>query len=305
MQTRQDDNGRSADRKRKIKHALRLQYPDFRANRDLLDVYIDVDEQAHDHVPTRDETRKAIADVLDGRRGWPPFYNEEGEITEWPKDIKEDMLSYRRHELNLETFSDFELQRHLVDLDKYAQMHFTMMRSEDYAYWRSLDSWSAEEAAALSLGYDPTEVNLSHLAEDFAGSSLEADFLKRMNEIERALAAKGLDDPITPSKFAEWADARAIYLANDLRPSKKVAKPKPDTPVGPERAALYRIIFALAFDDAEVDEAKIKEVAKQTAARGQLFGSPLERSTLVRHLRASVKEQKRSSEKTLQREAGK
>lgn len=75
----------------------------------------------------------------------------------------------------------------------------------DYEYWVKMSVWSVDEAVALSLGRDPRQVTWK-LIESYAKVSAFASlFTDRRNLIRRAVAARQLDEFVTPGAFSAWA----------------------------------------------------------------------------------------------------
>lgn len=75
----------------------------------------------------------------------------------------------------------------------------------DYEYWVKMSVWSVDEAVALSLGRDPRQVTWK-LIESYAKVSAFASlFTDRRNLIRRAVAARQLDEFMTPGAFSAWA----------------------------------------------------------------------------------------------------
>jgi len=151
----------------------------------------------------------------------------------------------------------------------------------DLSTWMLLPMWSAEEAAALSFGKEPTVVNSNSIREfkRIHGSPFQDSFFKRLSLVERAVAAKGLADPIRPKAFIKWLQQRRI-ASPLIGPDQTVQQPDPDLSAActARLNKCYQIILGLAirhyaFDPKfEATEAQAESRTKkaQAEARGKI-----------------------------------
>jgi len=88
----------------------------------------------------------------------------------------------------------------------------------EYAHWLRLAVWTAEEATALSLGKDPRHVNGKVLTayNHASGSPFRDDYNSRLEQVIRALKAGTLTEPLSASKFLNWASRCQIDVHPDL-----------------------------------------------------------------------------------------
>ena len=100
-------------------------------------------------------------------------------------------------------------RRHLLFDDPTAQA--------DFKYWAKVAHWSADEAAALSLGYEPRFVNSDTIRPYLQISGAADEFDRRLMLISRALAVNALEQRLSPANFIAWADCFRIQLPAALR----------------------------------------------------------------------------------------
>ncbi len=142
----------------------------------------------------------------------------------------------------------------------------------DYEKWlKTKKVWTPEEATALSFGKEPEVVNVQSLSEykSVVGSLFRDKFVDRLDEVERATAAKELSTPVRPSEFVNWAvrefpDLPPLLVAHAEAINKRQSAPAH----GNHLHKCYEIILALAFSkynfDAEVDDGDPKRCDYKT-----------------------------------------
>jgi hypothetical protein len=87
----------------------------------------------------------------------------------------------------------------------------------DLVFWAKVAHWNPDEAAALSLGYEPRFVN-PNTVEPYLRTSHEAEvFDRRLMLIGRALDADALKQGFSPADFITWADRISLELPKELR----------------------------------------------------------------------------------------
>ena len=82
------------------------------------------------------------------------------------------------------------------------------------AIWPQLPAWTLHEATSLSYGFDPDFV-----AENFlprSGTFFVREFRERMMLAERAVEAKKLKSPCSPSSYIKWAATVGIHINPDV-----------------------------------------------------------------------------------------
>ena len=87
----------------------------------------------------------------------------------------------------------------------------------DFVEWLNVDSWSVEEAVALSLGRDPSKVDWeSEIAPYTEISRVAKEFARRLGYLERAVSAGVLSARIPPKRFVEWALGKGFTMPSVL-----------------------------------------------------------------------------------------
>jgi hypothetical protein len=100
-----------------------------------------------------------------------------------------------------------------------------------FAHWAKMDSWSLEEATALSLGRDPA--SYGPIGEPKASQAEPDDeHIRRRDLIHRAIETGNLGKMTPPAEFVFWAIKRSLDLPAGLlssvqRFSKKYVPPDP------------------------------------------------------------------------------
>lgn len=75
----------------------------------------------------------------------------------------------------------------------------------DLSYWLDLEVWTAEQAAALSMGKEPSVVNEQSMTGPLRSSKVRFAYRNRSDAILSALQAGKLQTPIEPRAFISWA----------------------------------------------------------------------------------------------------
>lgn len=86
----------------------------------------------------------------------------------------------------------------------------------DISHWGRLARWELEEAAALSLGKDPSTLPLESLKAGNETGDFADQFVKRCREIQRANEMGALSYPFKPRDVVEWADRLGIPFSAPL-----------------------------------------------------------------------------------------
>jgi hypothetical protein len=87
----------------------------------------------------------------------------------------------------------------------------------DFGYWAKAAHWRPDEAAALSLGFDPKYVNPGTLKPYLEVSSDAREVDRRSMLISRALDKGELGLQFSPADFVRWADRINLELPMKLR----------------------------------------------------------------------------------------
>jgi hypothetical protein len=128
----------------------------------------------------------------------------------------------------------------------------------DFSRWRQRSHWYLHEAVVLSLGKDPDAVNptavkeLHHKALKEIGKTTDflANYFDRMKHLEKAIAAKHLEDPLTPNAFIKWAQAMDLELPSELtdRAKNKTSSELDADYMHPRKLhVLYSLLLAMAI----------------------------------------------------------
>lgn len=136
----------------------------------------------------------------------------------------------------------------------------------DYRYWLTLDTWTAEQATALSFGYNPTYLKREHCLELRGPNSFgylsryEKIFAKFRDSVEPYVYLEPVDF-IQWMKYLEWDISEGLMMAYDdyqskmkavaakdaCKPSQVTGTPKSDKPLSnKERTTLLTLIYAMA-----------------------------------------------------------
>ncbi|MCV6574367.1 MAG: hypothetical protein OIF58_01390 [Cohaesibacter sp.] len=110
---------------------------------------------------------------------------------------------------------------------EYEELEFfnNASANADFDYWSIMPIWTVEEAAVLSLNKDPRIVNDDTLKERLSLRYKHLLFVKdlqlRLEIMNRSIEAKELQEPITPSSFAEWASKIPLDVPDAIRLASK------------------------------------------------------------------------------------
>jgi hypothetical protein len=87
----------------------------------------------------------------------------------------------------------------------------------DFGYWAKAAHWRPDEAAALSLGFEPKYVNPGTIKPYLEVSSDACEVERRSMLISRALDTGELALQFSPADFVRWADRINLKLPKKLR----------------------------------------------------------------------------------------
>lgn len=119
----------------------------------------------------------------------------------------------------------------------------------DFAHWRALPVWSAEEVTALSFGKDPRRVNVASLRAYTClhGSPFRDDFMARLDWIERAVRSRQLREPLKLAVFLKWAVSHGIELPPELTSGSATHRGLNEEIDVREVHTLYKVLLGLAI----------------------------------------------------------
>lgn len=184
----------------------------------------------------------------------------------------------------------------------------------DFGYWAKAAHWRPDEAAALSLGFEPKYVNPGTIKPYLEVSSEACEVDRRSMLISRALDTGELAHQFSPADFVRWADrinlelpmklleavTQMVALAKlsgnddgDLREENERLKRELEQykianrdPHPRERRSLQIILAAVAYSKYGFDPAADRNSAiARIMSDIQLIGQNLDRDTVLTHLR--------------------
>ena len=97
----------------------------------------------------------------------------------------------------------------------------------EFAYWAKADSWSLDEATALTLGRDPRVVKWDGVEPKIRSSKFAQDYAALRELIGRGYGAHRLDEPVEPRRFLKWAAERKIEVDQRLLTEFEALEPRP------------------------------------------------------------------------------
>jgi hypothetical protein len=189
----------------------------------------------------------------------------------------------------------------------------------DFGYWAKAPHWQPDEAAALSLGFDPKYVNPGTIKPYLEVSSDAYEVDRRSMLIFRALDTGDLARPFRPAEFVRWADRINLELPFELRDAvtqmAALAKPSGNDdgdlrqenerlkreleqckmanrdPHPRELRSLQRMVAAMAYSKYGFDPAAARNSAiTQIVTDIQLIGQDLDKDTVLTHLRRAFRD---------------
>ena len=180
----------------------------------------------------------------------------------------------------------------------------------DYEYWAKMDFWTLEEAACLSLGFQPEKMpryrdrpSLPYQAVDF--------FRGRVSLIQRAPFSTKFDhDRVSPAAFVGWAENKLLEIPAELiqavKADKEPHRPKMLNSVDKRQYdSALKVILGLLSSQFGYREGEVTPEMKSDIVSGlDELGLNLDRKTLIKTLNESQasrkrfeKEQKKRDEK--------
>jgi hypothetical protein len=222
-----------------------------------------------------DEWLDLVADCLPDEGGWQPD-DEALELNEgsvYPPLSVNDRLRLRSeiegavaYEQELLSRPKEEINALYEDAADQGQFFNAEDASADFGYWMTLDSWSLDEAIALSLGKNPNIVTWPKLKALTQSSKFARQFAARREAARRAVALKPFGDLIPREVFIKWATSRNMEIPSELnaaieedrndnrrlKPNTKEARRSQDLSIDDAfathtRDAIYKIVLGLAI----------------------------------------------------------
>jgi hypothetical protein len=202
-------------------------------------------------------------------------------------------------------------RRHLLFDDPTAQA--------DFKYWAKVPHWNADEAAALSLGYEPKFVNPSTIEPYLQLSDIADEFARRLMLISRAITAKQLEQWFSAADFIDWAERLGIGLPNALReavatmaPQDRRSTPRDmeelrhenavlrteleqvkaanKDPSAKERRSLHILVATMASRHYDFSPFASRNIAtKAIVDDASLLGLSIDKDTVLHHLRQAYR----------------
>jgi hypothetical protein len=86
----------------------------------------------------------------------------------------------------------------------------------DYIHWGAMDSWTLDEAIALSLGKNPKIINWDFVYEFTLICKEAKEYEQRRDLLASAIPLGSLTDPVSPSLFLRWAMAKHLKVPQPL-----------------------------------------------------------------------------------------
>jgi hypothetical protein len=161
-----------------------------------------------------------------------------------PEDVKqtkrEQADAFRRRMAELPAD---ELNIAIAEGKKLAEKRYLQWRSAELAkpfyarvtaemdvdHWSRTAYWTVEEAAALSFGKDPREVTSQKLRAMRQSSRFAAEFLARLDILERARAMHQLSHSTSLTRFLAWIDHTGFPMPENLmEAAKAIHRPEVD-----------------------------------------------------------------------------
>ncbi len=180
----------------------------------------------------------------------------------------------------------------------------------DYEYWAKMDFWTLEEAACLSLGFQPEKMPQYRDRKPFPYQALDF-FRGRVSLIPRAPFSTKFDhDRVSPAAFVGWAENKLLEIPAELiqavKADKEPHRPKMLNSVDKRQYdSALKVILGLLSSQFGYREGKVTPEMKSDIVSGlDELGLNLDRKTLIKTLNESQasrkrfeKEQKKRDEK--------
>src|SRR6185369_16229378 len=125
--------------------------------------------------------------------------------------------------------------------------------------WLKRHSWTLEEATALSLGKDPSEVDARSLASQILSpkeSPFFRSYLRRYGLLQSAVAVGDATDPLRPEWYMKWASAKGLSCPPQLTFVEANVDDGLTAPIGKHRttdSTFYKLILGMAICHYEFD----------------------------------------------------
>lgn len=111
-----------------------------------------------------------------------------------------------------------DLERNVENSNKEIFLFFNQPSAmADYEYWLDLDFWTADEAAALSIGRDPTVVNAQSMLGPLRSSPVRLKYRNRFDAVSAAITIGRLPEHFEPKLFIAWAIGKNWDLPDPIK----------------------------------------------------------------------------------------
>ena len=121
------------------------------------------------------------------------------------------------------------------------------MVSVRHGYWSKISCWTAEEFAAISLGWDPSEIDENVL--QAMPTSVAKEFKERLRLVERAILMNELNKHSPPAMMLRWGRSMGVSIPKELERllDERNGTGTPERAVLPkERQSYLKLILGLA-----------------------------------------------------------
>lgn len=112
-----------------------------------------------------------------------------------------EILDLYRNIKNKETSIRFE---HYESIEQYLFFNQPSANA-DFEYWLSLDFWTGDQAAALSMGKEPSVVNSESMRGPLRSSKTRLTYRNKSDAVLSAILLGNLNEKIEPKTFITWA----------------------------------------------------------------------------------------------------
>ncbi|MGU3480122.1 hypothetical protein [Methylobacterium sp. D48H] len=150
------------------------------------------------------------------------------ELTNSPRNIADDKVRRAEQLKKLDDTEILKIYRAIKD-EEAARRRISSAAMEpflffnqpsadaDFAYWLDIEIWTPDQAAALSLGKEPSVVNADSMRGPLRSSKVRATYRNRSDAILSAVQARMLPENIQPRAFIAWATQKSWALPNELQ----------------------------------------------------------------------------------------
>lgn len=213
-------------------------------------------------------------------------------------------------ELNLvqETNSIPAICELFLELDKLAPIPWwaagfnVESHRAEFEHWVRLDHWELDDAVALSVGFEPTTLQLDSVVKEHVSKEVFQFIVRRRHLIENKFFKFGKNQVFKPSpeEFCQWAcdvkleiPTKLIDAVNAIRGT-KVRSFKQSSYIPPkienrEKASMLKLIIGMAVRGYGYDiNSQRSPIPNQISTDLELLGIPLHADTIRSYLREAT-----------------